>query len=154
MELPRYELSAEDSLKLFEFISEGPKGKVSKLVNYKPTNLAGVYNLAFGDRNPETGNLNDTSVSNNGDREKILATVVDTVYLFTGKYPENWVYASGSTNARTRLYRMGITKYLNIIQKDFEIYGLRNNVWECFEKDKEYEAFVARRKRRKFNHGF
>jgi len=90
------------------------------------------------------------SISNNGDSEKILATVVAAVYAFTDYYPNCFVYAIGSTKARTRLYRMGITKYLKEITKDFHIYGLHNNEWESFEKEIEYEAFLAKRKKRNF----
>jgi hypothetical protein len=32
MKLERYELKAEKSLMVFEFVSEGPKGEISKLV--------------------------------------------------------------------------------------------------------------------------
>lgn len=41
-------------------------------------------------------------LTNNGDSTKTLATVASTVYAFTGKYPEAWVYATGSTAVRTR----------------------------------------------------
>ena len=54
--------------------------------------------------------------------------------------------ASGSTISRTRLYRMGITMYLDEIQKDYHIYGLRHDDWEIFEKGIEYEAFLAKSK--------
>ena len=57
-----------------------------------------------------------------------------------------WVYATGSTQARTRLYRIGITKYFDEVKQDFEIYGLKDGEWEYFEKGVEYTAFVVRRK--------
>jgi len=55
--------------------------------------------------------------------------------------------ATGSTKSRTRLYRMGITKYFEEIQKDYFIFGLRNEEWENFEIGIEYEAFLAKRKK-------
>jgi hypothetical protein len=55
-------------------------------------------------------------------------------------------YATGSTKSRTRLYRMGITKYFDEVNQDFEIYGLLEGEWEEFKKDIEYTAFVVRRK--------
>ena len=76
----------------------------------------------------------------------VLATVVSTVYAFTDKYPDAWVFATGSTKARTRLYRMGITKYILEIKKDFQVFGLRDDEWEKFEKEVEYEAFLVKRK--------
>lgn len=147
MKLPKYQLKAERSLMVFEFISEGPKGKIPKLVKFSETNLYGIFNLAFGDKDQKTGEINDTVISNNGDSEKVLATVVATLYAFTDKHPDASVLATGSTKSRTRLYRMGISKYFAEIQKDYLIYGLRNEDWESFEKDIEYEAFLAIRKK-------
>ncbi len=150
MKLERYALKAEDSLMAFEFKSIGPNGVIPKIVNYSETNLKGLYNLAFGDKDLNTGAVNDLSISNNGDSEKVLTTVVASVYAFTDYYPNSYIYATGSTKARTRLYRMGITKYLNELKKDFTIYGLRNDEWEIFEKEIEYEAFLVKRKNTNF----
>jgi len=150
MKLERYELKAEDSLMVFEFVSDGPKGRILKLVKFSETNLKDLYNLAFGDKDMNSGELNDLSISNNGDSEKVLATVVSTVYAFTDYHLNSFVYATGSTKARTRLYRMGITKYLKDVTKDFYIYGLRNDEWESFEKEIEYDAFLAKRKNLNF----
>jgi hypothetical protein len=147
MKLPRYQLKAEQSLLVFEFISEGPKGQITKLVKFSETNLKGLFNLAFGDKDKLTGEINDIVISNNDDSEKVLATVIATLYAFTDKHPEAYVLASGSTKSRTRLYRMGITKYLDEIRNDYFIYGLRNGEWVNFEKEIEYEAFLAKRKK-------
>ena len=147
MKLPRYELKAESSLEVFEFLSEGPKGNIQKLIKLSETALKDFYNLAFGDKDLLTGDINDQIVSNNGDSEKVLATVVSAVYAFTDREKNAWIYATGSTQVRTRLYRMGITKYFDEIKQDFEIFGLKDGEWELFEKDVDYTAFVARRKK-------
>lgn len=146
MRLPRYELKAEKSLMVFEFSSEGPKGQIPKLIKFSETTLKGFYNLAFGDKNLETGDIDDTVVSNNGDSEQVLTTVVSAVYSFTEVEKEAWVYATGSTKSRTRLYRMGITKYFEEVNKDFIVFGLRNGEWEDFTKEIEYTAFLVRRR--------
>jgi hypothetical protein len=150
MKLPKYPLASSDKLMTFEFISEGQKGLIHKLVRYQPTNLRDVFNLAFGDKDPSTGNIDDSVISNNGDSEKVLATVVATVYAFTDKYPDSWIYATGSTKARTRLYRMGITKFLSEVNEDFEVLGELNDEWETFRKNIEYEGFLVRRKKAVF----
>ena len=64
--------------------------------------------MAFGDLNITTREINDEVITNNGDALKILATVVSTVYAFIGKFPDAFIYATGSSEARTKLYRMGI----------------------------------------------
>ena len=122
MKLDRYELRAGSKLTTFEFTSEGPQGRILKKIQFTPTNYKDLYNLGFGDNNTETGQIDDIVISNNGDSERVLATVVGTVYAFTDKYPDVWVYATGSTKARTRLYRMGISKYFEEAKNDFMIY--------------------------------
>ena len=146
MKLPKYPLASSDSLMTFEFVSEGSKGLIHKLVRYQPTNLKDIYNIAFGDKDIATGNIDDNVISNNGDSEKVLATVVATVYAFTDKYPDFWIYATGSTKSRTRLYRMGITKFLSEVNEDFEVLGELKDEWEEFKKDIEYDGFLVRRK--------
>ena len=146
MKLDRYELNAEKSLMVFEFVSMGKHGAITKLVKYSETNLKDVYNLAFGDKDLKSGKINDLSISDNGDRGTILATVVSTVYAFTDKYPDSYIYATGSTKVRTRLYRIGLTKYLRMIQNDFHLYGLRNDEWEEFEHEVDYDAVLVKRK--------
>ena len=67
MQLPKYNVRSEKSYMVFEFISEGPKGRIPKLVKFSETNLKGLYNLAFGDIDQLTGEINDMTISNNGD---------------------------------------------------------------------------------------
>jgi len=98
MLLPRYELKSDASLTVFEFVSVGKKGEIQKIIQYSETNLKDFYNLGFGDKNLLTGEVDDKIISDNGDSQKVLATVVAAVYAFTDKYPESWIYASGSTN--------------------------------------------------------
>lgn len=146
MKLPRYELIAEKSLMIFQFTSEGPKGQILKLIKFSETALKGFYNLAFGDKNLETGDINDKVISNNGDSEQVLAIVVSAVFAFTDTYKDTWVYATGSTKSRTRLYRMGISKYFDEVKQDFQVFGMLDGEWQEFEKEVDYTAFVVRRK--------
>lgn len=146
MKLDKYELKSGEHLEFFEFVSVGTNGKIPKIVQYTPTNYKDLYNLGFGDKNIETGEIDDLAISNNGDSEKVLATVVATLYAFIDRHKNAMVYATGSTKARTRLYRMGITKYLDEIKEDFEVYGEVENGWEEFRKDVEYEAFLVKLK--------
>ena len=128
------------------FLSQGPKGKIQKLIQFTLVNQHNLYNLAFGDRNPETGEIDDMVITDNGDSEKVLATVVAAIYAFCDKFPHVWIYATGSTEARTRLYRIGINKYFDIVQEDFDIFGLTQSEWERFIKGGDYQAFVIQRK--------
>jgi len=150
MKLDRYELTAGYNLTTFEFLSEGRRGRFIKVIQFQKMNIDNLYNLAFGDKNKITGELEDKIVTDNGDSEKVLATVVAALYAFADRYPDTWVYATGSTSARTRLYRMGINKYFDIVSADFEIMGESQNEWEWYEFGKDYQAFAVHKKKAKF----
>ncbi|WP_439582607.1 DUF6934 family protein [Dyadobacter bucti] len=145
MNLDRYALTAGTYSTIFEFTSEGPKGYISKIVAFQ--NIGpGIYNLAFGDKNDLTGDFDDQATSDNGDSEKVLATVVQALYKFFDAYPSATVYAVGSTKVRTRLYRMGITQHLNEAVQDFELYGRVGDDFFKFEVNTQYSAFLVRKR--------
>lgn len=87
MNYPSYKYVTEESYFSFEFVSVGVKGKIKKVVQYTEMSVKGFYNLGFGDYNEETKEIDDEVVTNNGDGLKVLATVVSTLYAFTGKNP-------------------------------------------------------------------
>ena len=147
MNKPKYLYKTEDEFTIYEFVSEGPKGRIPKIVEYTETATKGVYNLAFGDYDEIKKTINDLSVTNNGDSLKVLATVASTVYAFLDKHPNAYIVATGSTNIRTRLYRMGITNNLAEIKEDFIVYGLsEKGTWDEFEIGEDYEAFLITKK--------
>ena len=137
-----------EDMQAFEFLSVGTKGSILKRIEFIPTEEPEVYSLILGDVNEE-GEMDLHIVSDNGDRNKILATVVDVVDTYCTKYPERWVYFTGSTKERTRLYRMESSKYLSEAKEDFEILGEINDDWEAFKKGIEYDGFLIRKKRKK-----
>ena len=96
MKLPKYQLKATDKLSSYEFVSEGPKGLIVKRIQFTLINKDDVFNLAFGDKDPVSGTIDDLAISNNGDSEKILATVIGAVYAFCDKNPDAWILATGS----------------------------------------------------------
>jgi hypothetical protein len=142
-------LISRDTLYLdFDFQSEGPKGTIKKVVRYVLRDGDGstFFELAFGDRKSETKDFDHMVVSNNSDMKKILATVAETTVEFTKRFPDLAVIALGSTLTRTRLYQMMISNNLEAIQTVFDVYGLRNQTWEPFERNTSYEAFALQRK--------
>ena len=142
-----YQLKSTPSFMSFEFVSEGPKGRIPKLVKYTETSVKNVYNLGFGDKMGEEDDFNDMTISDNKDSGRVLATVAETVYFFTNKFPNASVVATGSTFARTRLYRIGISNYLEEIQKNFKVSGFINGDLEDFKKNRDYSIFLIKRKR-------
>ena len=136
-----YDLDIAPSFMSYEFVSEGPKGRITKLIKYTETEEKGFYNLGFGDKIEESEEFEDTIISDNKDSERVLATVAATVYLFTKHYPNTYVYAKGSNNARTRLYCIGLKNHLEVIETDFNLFGYINSKWETYQKNRDYTAF-------------
>ena len=147
MNKSRYEYQTEDDLHFFELTSIGLKGDIKKIVEYSKVSVGNIYNLAFGDYDELTDKLNDKIITNNGDSQKVLATVVSTLYAFTGRYPDVWVFATGSTEVRTRLYRMGISNNLDELKEDFYVYGMKfDESFEEFIVGEDYLGFLVTRK--------
>ena len=71
----KYEVYTEvykrPDLSILDFVSVGRYGAIPKRIAFIPTALPYVYNLAFGNVE-EDGSIDDISVSDNGDRNKII----------------------------------------------------------------------------------
>jgi len=148
MELERYKVKIRDETHDYEFYSEGPKGVIKKIVRFKryPEKGSKIYNLTFGDQVDGTDEFDVLTVSNNNDWQKILATVAEIILLFIKENPNAVIHTMGSTQARTRLYQMCITKYWEAISCHFEMKGLYADVWEFFKKGRNYTEFLLKRK--------
>jgi hypothetical protein len=146
MNLDKYSVISGKDHRSFEFYSEGPKGRIRKVIYYQLLSRWGdnVYNLAFGDWVENAKKVNDKVTTNNNDRQKILATVASTVWEFISYHPGSIVYAEGSTPSRTRLYQMGIAAYWHEISQQFEVLGFRMERWEPFQPGQNYEAFAIK----------
>ena len=153
MQLSGYEYEAKRSYRQYEFYSEGPKGRIKKTILYEFMGIKdgiNLYNLGFGDYSEGNG-INDLSISDNKDRDKVLATVAYTALEFTNYYPNCKIFAKGSTPARTRLYQMGIAKHQSEISEIFDIQGsIDQFLWEPFKIGRNYLAFLAQRKENSF----
>ena len=143
MKNEKYNLRASPSSLEFEFISSGPNGNICKVIQFTPTHISNVFNLGFGDRDIHSGEISDSVITNNGDSEKVLSTVAHAALDFLNKYPNNSIFAMGLTASRTRLYQIGIMKYLKEIEIDIIILGLHNDRWIPIKKGLNYDAFLA-----------
>jgi len=145
--LERYPTLVRESENLYIFESVGVKGSILKVVQYTPVGYDNIYQLGFGDYDPLIDEVDDIATSNNGDSDKVLATVVYTIYLFTNKHPNAKVVAFGSTASRNRLYRIGISKYLEEAKSIFHIFGDKGGKrWEPYKRSVGYERYMVIRK--------
>ena len=148
MHLNHYRLYTTIDFRDYEFYSKGPRGNIKKAVRFTKIreDEPAVYNLGFGDMDEETGNVCDLSVSNNQDTKTVLASVAFAALQFSYHFNNPYIYAEGSTPARTRLYQMGISNMWESIREIFDIYGAREGYWERFRKGVNYSAFLVKRK--------
>jgi hypothetical protein len=146
---PSYILKSDDEFLSFEFSSEGPRGTIIKLIEFRrlhvPNFEKAIYNLALGDFNNSTRKVDDKVLSNNLDSDKIIFTVINAITLFFDNHPNTFVFIIGNTNAKKRFYCMSILK----IQKEivnFEIWGaLNEQIWEPFRANQRYQALLVKR---------
>jgi hypothetical protein len=138
-------ITSTKDFQTFEFMSVGRKGVILKRIEFTPTKEPGVYSLVLGDVNKE-GEPDLYIASDNGDRNKILATVMDVIDAYCGRFPDRWIHFRGSTSARTRLYRMAIGRDLDELSIKFDIYAKVNNKYLRFTKNMDVTAFLIKRK--------
>jgi hypothetical protein len=146
MLIDKYSLRKTEEEYRYEFYSKGPKGNIKKGIRFYSDNLKPIpiFNLSFGDLDEYTGEIDDKIVTNNLDREKVLATVAAAVLDFIDDRPGRWVYATGSTKARTRLYQMAINLVYDDIKDKFDIWGELNGDFHKFEKGKNFGGLLLK----------
>lgn len=146
MNIENYHLIPNNASTRFEFMSIGSRGMINKVIEFQPSSIPSVFNLAFGDKFSNDNVFDDLAVSNNGDTQKVLGTVIAALNIFFDVHPNAIVYATGSTPARTRLYQIGINKFYEEAIKDFYLYGQIDDKLYMFEKGKNYDGFIVKRK--------
>jgi hypothetical protein len=149
MDVNTYDYVGNNDFLEYTFYSKGPKGQIKKVVRFTNQIANGIayYNLGFGDWNEKEEKLDDFVATNNLDTEIVLATIAAIVIDFSTRFPEAVIYATGSTDSRTRKYQMGINKYFKDIEILFDIYGfVEATGWEDFNQGINYDAFLVRRK--------
>lgn len=138
-----YPVIEKDGLR-FSFESVGPIRTVRKIIIYdKITAVDGLFNLALLDEYDD-GSLDDLSVTDNQDMPRVLATVIATMRLFFSQYPAATVIFSGSTPARTRLYRVVISQNLTLFSETFLVNGVLRGKQEPYQPNRRYDAFTVR----------
>ncbi len=136
----------------YEFISIGPKGQITKRIEFTPLRKRGYYNVAFGDV-MKNGRVNDTVYSSNQDIVKIVSTVIDTMKDFLRENPTAKLVFTGSTDDRTEFYKRILTRYRRTLSAQYRITALTEDekgdmVETEFDADEErnYLAFLIRNK--------
>ena len=148
MEMERYTLVKNVNNSDYLFYSIGKMSITLKVVRFRQIKVLGesVFNVAFGDLNESTDEIDDKAISNNGDRLKILNTVASAIADFIEQRPNAIILAKGSTLSRVRLYQMAISSFWSRISQQYEIYGKTSGQWIPFRKGVNFEEFLLFRK--------
>ncbi|HVU97870.1 MAG TPA: hypothetical protein VHE34_21750 [Puia sp.] len=147
--LEKYSYTSDKTLRVYSFISNGPSGPIRKIAKFTKIGQS-IFNFGFGDLNPMTNDISDTSISNNQDTDVVMGTLGSIIYDFTNLFLDAAIFIQGTNRARTRLYQMNINKHWERILPIFEVFGLKEDQWEPFKKGVNYDAFLGRRKSASF----
>jgi hypothetical protein len=136
----------------YEFISVGPKGQITKRIEFTSLRKRGYYNVAFGDVMKD-GRVNDTIYSNNRDIVKIIATVIDTMKDFLKENPNGKLVFTGSTDDRTNFYQQILSRHYQALSAHYTITALAEDekgdpVEVKFDpgEENDYLAFLVKNK--------
>lgn len=88
----------ESSDQFYWFYSEGPRGRIRKVVQFQESDYSNVYNLSLGD--DEGTAINFYNITNNKDTKKVLASITDIVEDYTRRFPDRWILVTGDDDAK------------------------------------------------------
>lgn len=120
-------MSGIDILDCRRFFSEGKNGRFELrtfITRVKDDSRQDLFNIGFGVWDGAIQKVDDKIQTKNGDMRLILGTIATIGLEFLKKYQSAYLYAEGSTLARTRLYQREISRVLNDLPDDLQLYGL------------------------------
>ena len=140
------DLVALPDLSVFQFISEGVQGRITKQIHFIQVYRPGIYILQLGDID-ENGGFDRSLVSNNGDRNRVLATVILAIEVYTERYPDRSIRIWSYFAERSRLFRIAIGNNLQQLSASFTIQEIGEDGFLFFKKDINSADFELRRKK-------
>lgn len=138
-----YRIEEKDNQYWFESI--GPNGVIRMCGRFELSTVKNVYQFEFGIHDSIEGDLNTSFRSNNADKDKIISTIFNIILTFLSCNKNAIVRFSGSTESRTKLFRMWILNNWYSVNNSFIIYGNNEqNRWERYQKNREYSAIIIK----------
>jgi hypothetical protein len=130
----------------FDSIDEGLT--TQKVVAFKQSEENDLlYSLVFGNVG-DNGEIDVHSTNASNENMKIiLGTVISTIEIFFKHHPDRIITFTGSTPARTRLYRAVISKFIDNQELSYNIYGFSTDgKVEIFQKHESYIGYFIQKK--------
>jgi hypothetical protein len=94
----------------FWFKSEGRRTIIKCVQFDKMGDIPNLYHLSLLDFDPSTNRLMDNVISDNGDTERVMETVVHCIQLFLLSDSKAKITFTGNSISRDRLFRRQINK--------------------------------------------
>lgn len=170
-------INPEEGVIRYYFVSKGRKA-IIKVVEYqyvKQFNNKPLFNLGFGDYNPETGNISDEDMSGNEDHYQVFNTVLHTIPQLFTTYVNSALTVKGSDSGpefiesckrncirkcknghckkadrRINIYRSFVDKYYEILSQEYSFHGGEelsdDSHSEPYEKGKKYKQVIVEKK--------
>ncbi|WP_428655441.1 DUF6934 family protein [Runella sp.] len=144
MDQPVYPYKKSEDVLIFEFESYGSSRISKKKIVYSSLEESpNLYSLSLFEV-LEGGQLDIYTESRNKDMIKILSTVLHTIFDFFAAYPNSKIIFTGSTQERTRLYRIVIGKLLRETTLKFAVMGLsEERGLEPFDTNGNYSGYIV-----------
>jgi hypothetical protein len=111
---PYKHLQALRDFSAFQFTSTGKAGPVTRQVRFNGQKDAGVYTLDLRDL-PVTKKDDPGRVTDQGDMNTVLATLIQIIEIYTERYPRRSVRLKGDTQEKALLYRTALDHHLDIL---------------------------------------
>ncbi|AYB32585.1 DUF6934 family protein [Chryseolinea soli] len=109
MNSEHYPLRASDDYLSYSFLSLGHRGPILKVITFDPIEAEPhqVFNLSLADTVNATKQIRDDVISDNGDKNKIIETVAESINIFSGHYFKAYILIRGNSSSRNRMYQNG-----------------------------------------------
>lgn len=133
-----YRTDSEKEVYFFESI--GPKGQIGKMIQFDFMG-ENTWNLAFGDR-LDGHHFDDSANSNNGDLVKIMATVAETIRVFSERWPNRMIHIQPLDEKRKRLYNAIFSRHFHHIEADFYIFGELAAQLHSYRPERIFDRFL------------
>ena len=134
---------------LYHFFDSINDGQITqKVVAFKQSEENDLlYSLVFGNVGKD-GEIDVYSTNtSNENMDIILGTVIITIEVFFVHHPDKIVTFTGSTPARTRLYRAVISKFIDKKDFSYDVYGVSiDKGIEVFQKHELYMGYFIKKK--------
>jgi hypothetical protein len=144
-----YELNItkNDEVLQFKFISEGAKGVIEKIIEFNPIRK-GVWNLGFGDKIGD--DWTDDIVSNNADMRVVIQTVANAVYSFFEYYETDEIFIEPSDYKRKILYNRIFKQKWHEIEPNFIVRAINLDIeksqFEAYNPKEIYDYFIVKQR--------